>query len=97
MGFSRQEFWSGLPFPPPGDLPDPGIEPTSLMSPALTGRFFTSSATWEALAAALDSNKYSGSSECGGLWIFTRACVCVCVREREEVGEKLFKNSLFTA
>jgi len=33
MGFSRREYWSGLPFPPPGDLPDPGIEPASLMSP----------------------------------------------------------------
>ena len=41
MGFSRQEPWSGLPFPAPGDLPDPGIEPTSLASPALAGRFFT--------------------------------------------------------
>ena len=39
IGFSRQN-WSGLPCPPPGDLPDPGIKPTSLMSPALTGRFF---------------------------------------------------------
>ena len=48
MGFSRQEYWSGLPFPPPGDLPDPGIEPMSLMSPALAGRFFTTSTTWEA-------------------------------------------------
>ena len=38
MGFPRQEYWSGLPFPSPGDLPDPGIEPTS---PALTGGFFT--------------------------------------------------------
>ena len=37
MGFSRQEYWSGLPCPSPGDLPDPGIEPTSLMSPALAG------------------------------------------------------------
>ena len=35
MGFSRQEYWSGLPFPPPGDLPDQGIEPTSPLSPAL--------------------------------------------------------------
>ena len=35
MGFSQQEYWSGFPFPPPGDLPDPGIEPTSPMSPAL--------------------------------------------------------------
>ena len=38
MGFSRQEYWSGLPFPAPGDLPDPGIEPTS---PASAGGFFT--------------------------------------------------------
>ena len=40
MGCSRQEFCSGLPCPPPGDLPHPGIEPASLMSPALAGRFF---------------------------------------------------------
>ena len=39
-GFSRQEYWSGLLFPPPGDLPDPGIEPTFLVSPALAGGFF---------------------------------------------------------
>ena len=47
QGFSRQEYWSGLPCFPPGDLPNPGIEPMSLMSPVLTGRFFTTSATWE--------------------------------------------------
>ena len=47
--FSRQEYWSGLPFPYPGHLPDPEIKPMSLMSPALAGRFFTTSATWEAL------------------------------------------------
>ena len=41
MGFSRQEHWSGLPFPPPGDLPDPGIEPVSLGSPPVSGGFFT--------------------------------------------------------
>ena len=40
MGFSRQEYWNGLPCPPPGDLPNPGIEPMSLMSPALAGGFF---------------------------------------------------------
>ena len=39
-GLSRQEYWSGLPCPPPGDLPDPGIEPTSFMSPALAGGLF---------------------------------------------------------
>ena len=49
MGFPRQEYWSVLPFPPPGDLPDPGIEPSSLVSPALVGGFFTNCATWEAL------------------------------------------------
>ena len=57
MGFSSQECWSGLPCPPPGDLsppgdtghlPEPGIEPVSLASPALAGRFFTNNATWEA-------------------------------------------------
>ena len=41
MGFSRQEYWSGLPCPPPGDLPNPGIEPTSLIPLALAGKFFT--------------------------------------------------------
>ena len=49
MGLPRQNYWNGLPFPPPGDLPDPGIEPSSLMSPALADRFFTTNATWEAL------------------------------------------------
>ena len=49
MGFSKQEYWSGLPHPPPGDLPHPGIELASLVSPALTGDFFTTSTTWEAL------------------------------------------------
>ena len=40
MGFSRQEYWSGLPFPTLEDPPDPGIKPASLKSPALAGRFF---------------------------------------------------------
>ena len=48
MEFSRQEYWSGLPCPPPGDLPDPGIKLASLLSPVLAGGFFTTSATWEA-------------------------------------------------
>ena len=48
MGLSRQEHWSGLPCPPPGDLPNPGIERVSFASPALAGRFFTPGATWEA-------------------------------------------------
>jgi len=49
MGFSRQEYWCGLPFPTPWDLSNPGIKPASLLSPALAGGFFTSSTTWEDL------------------------------------------------
>ena len=48
MGFSRQEYWSELLCPPQGDLLNPGTESRSLMSPALAGGFFTTSATWEA-------------------------------------------------
>ena len=47
MEFSRQEHWSGLPFPTPGDLPDLRIEPSTLASCALADGFFTTSATWE--------------------------------------------------
>ena len=46
VGFSRQEYWNGLPPPPPEDLPDIGIEPASFKSPALAGKFFTTSTTW---------------------------------------------------
>ena len=46
MGFFRQEYWSGLPCPPPGDLPDPGIEPSSLMPSTLAEGFFTTGATY---------------------------------------------------
>ena len=53
MKFSRQEYWSGLPCSPPGDLPDPGIEPSSFMSPVLPGRVFTTSATWEIIVYAI--------------------------------------------
>ena len=48
LGFSRPAYWSGLLFPPPGDLLDAGIEPESLMSPELADGFLTTSATWEA-------------------------------------------------
>ena len=48
MEFSRQEYWSGLSCPPPGDLPHPGVEPMSLPSLALAGGFFTAIAAWDA-------------------------------------------------
>ena len=59
MGFSRQEYYSGLPCPPPGDLPDPGIEPESLMSPALVSRFFTElRAGWAAVHGVTESQTW---------------------------------------
>ena len=48
MEFSRQEYWKGLSFPPSGDLPNPGLNPSSLASPALAGRYFTNCTTWKA-------------------------------------------------
>ena len=48
MEFSRQQYWNSLLFPPPGDLPNLGIEPTSLAFSALAGGFFNTSNTWEA-------------------------------------------------
>ena len=60
MGFSRQEYWSALPCPPPGDLPSPGVELASLTSPALAGGFFTTCTTWETPCIALSKDKYLG-------------------------------------
>ena len=53
MEFSRQEYWSGLPFPAPGDLSNPGIETSSLASPTWASGFFTTSTTWEALKSKI--------------------------------------------
>ena len=62
MGFSRQEYWSGLPCPPPGDLPDPGFELASLMSSGLGGRFFTTSTTSQICI----SKKFTGNADVSG-------------------------------
>ena len=59
-GFSRQQYWNGLPCPPPRLLPDPGIQPMSLMSPALGGGIFTTNAIWEALS--------QGNTGWGSVW-----------------------------
>ena len=53
IGFSRQECWSELLCPPPGNLPDPRMKPASYLSPALAGGFFTSSTSWEARCGVL--------------------------------------------
>ena len=62
MGFSRQEHWSELPCPPPGDLPNPEMEPRPLMSPAPADGLFTTGATWETQICVLhiaDSHCYA--------------------------------------
>ena len=56
-GILRTKYWSEWPRPPPGNLPDPGIESKSLMSPALAGGFLTTSATWEAPGGVTEKNK----------------------------------------
>ena len=52
LGFYRQESWSGSPFPPPGDLPDPGVKPVSFLSPAPAGRFFTTGPPGKPIASS---------------------------------------------
>ena len=68
MGFSRQEYWIGLPCPPPGDLSDLGIEPSSLVSYALAGRFFTTSNTREALLRHSSSSSSKSLQSCPTPW-----------------------------
>ena len=65
-GFSRREHWSGLPCPPPGDRPDPGIEPPSLTSPALASRFLASRATWEANGQGIPLGQWKRSDTDSG-------------------------------
>ena len=91
MGFSRQEYWSALPCPPPRGLPDPGIEPTSLMSPALAGGFFTTSATWEAhiyLCLCLNLSIYLHAS----IDRWKKVCVCVLYVFGKRINGKIILN-----
>ena len=78
MGFSRQEYWSGLPCPSPGHLPDPGIEPVSLMSPSLAGGLFTTSTSWEALFSTIAALQGCVNFSCTAKWIsYTYMCIWV--------------------
>ena len=72
---SRQEYWNGLPCPPPGDLPDPRIKPASLMSSALPCRFFTTSVTWEAPGRSIRTEK----DVCNILTIEKKGSKSICV------------------
>jgi len=66
MGFPRQEYWSGLPFHFPEDIPNPGIEPTSLMSAALAGGFYTIRVPWEDLPSCDNTSRHGLLSSGGG-------------------------------
>ena len=61
VGFPRQEYWSGWPSSPPGELPDPGTEPTSPVSPALAGGFFTTEPPGKLIRSRLQTRQNSGS------------------------------------
>ena len=65
--FSRHEYWSGLPCPLPGDLPDPGIKPMSFMSPELASGFFTTSANWESNSRLETANSKKACMKVGPL------------------------------
>ena len=98
MGSSRQEYWSGLPCLPLGDLPNPGITPESLTSPALAGRFFTTRATWEALP---DPHGYLRKSQRKGVaqdWSLVTVGIPFCLRGDGRLGQyefgEIFLSSL---
>ena len=81
MGFSRQ-YWKGLPCSPLGDLPNPGIEPVTLMSLELVGKFFTSSATWEA-------------AELGNVFNYTHVHHPVCMHKYMYVCKCVYSCTYF--
>ena len=87
MGFPSQEYWSGLPFPPPGDLPNPGVKPVSLMPPALKGGFFTTSTTWDLTASIIWALSTSG-------FLLYLANVRQCKRSKGRIREVFLSFSL---
>ena len=78
MGFSKQEYWSGLPFSSPADLPNLGIETVSPVVSALAGRFFTTSATWESIASPegieISFTSAEGIQTWGSIWNSALGC-----------------------
>ena len=93
MGFSRQEHWNGLPFPSPGDLPDSGIKPKSLTSPALAGGFFATRATWEAPSSNTNPNKQAGSGSHLHMKLLSTYAFCIySIPKCVVAGTNLFSN-----
>ena len=79
LGFSRQEYWGGMPCLPPGDLLDPGIESTSLRSAVLAGGFFTTRATWEASYILVDTHICINIK-----WESFYKMLCICMLSDQE-------------
>ena len=91
MGFFRQEYWSGLPCPPPGYLPNPGTEPMSLTSPTLAGWFFTTGTTWEAQAVlcARKSRKALRDLPVSGQWFLSWGLIASMVSSISVIAKGL--------
>ena len=79
MGYCKQEYWSGLSFPSPGDLPDPGTEPASIVSPALADGLFTTSATWESVTFPSGNKIGWIFLDLHSTYMFVCGYMCVCV------------------
>ena len=88
MGFFRQEHWSGLPFPPPGDLADPGIKPTSLTFPALAGGFFTTVLPEKPQANNIVSSKIISSVKFQFIPVYD--CICMYITDSKKTADLIF-------
>ena len=94
VGFPRQECWSGLSFPPPGDLPDPGMEPASPESPASAGRFFTTVLSGKPIVLlyfGLVTNMTLFCCSNQEPVSLTQLCCCVCDKEHSDIPFIPFK------
>ena len=89
MEFSRPVYWSGLPHPPPGGLPKPGIEPLFLASPALVGGFFTTSATWETQRRWLYNGKRIYSTEWWNNYLCTHSILGYVSKKSKNITSKI--------
>ena len=88
MEFSWQAYWSGLPFPPPGDLLHPGIKPASLVSPALASGFFTTSTAWEARETGGEPSHWGVQGGDTGQGEEVLSCLVEMSRDERGVGRR---------
>ena len=94
MGFSRQEYWSELPFPTPGDLPNPEMEPVSLVSPALADGYFATGTTWEAKSRDTTVSQ-SINSRVEGVSISTKFNIIIASMSQKKANDGKICKVLF--